>query len=341
MVGEDYGLLTGLGNAISGGLTEYKAQKDKQYNRNLQAGLLNDKGLLVNPQTGETTLSQDEQNKRDLANKTNLAGLEDFQAGNDKAIALETWNKSRLKQTQMPDMEQAYPSGKSVHDQEAFMKQYPDMLKAKAVTDARKISDDRIRAGQGLREDTIAKGAADIFDKDPTIIKYNTARNSLQRGMHTIDNPPQGKVTTQMLKEMSNDIANSLSLGAQSASNDREAQEYKNAATRWAEVKSKFTDAPEGVVSPELIDYVKQSLGRLDQGFQLNIADRGKQLGTGRAYKHTPAAQAVLDSKMQQYTAAPSAPAAPAGLLPKVGDIQDGFKFKGGDPSDQKNWEKQ
>jgi hypothetical protein len=36
---------------------------------------------------------------------------------------------------------------------------------------------------------------------------------------------------------------------------------------------------------------------------------------------------------------APAAPAAPA--APKVGAVQQGYRFKGGDPADQKNWEKQ
>jgi hypothetical protein len=39
--------------------------------------------------------------------------------------------------------------------------------------------------------------------------------------------------------------------------------------------------------------------------------------------------------------AAPTAPAAPAAPKPPaVGTVQDGYRFKGGNPADQKNWEK-
>jgi hypothetical protein len=39
--------------------------------------------------------------------------------------------------------------------------------------------------------------------------------------------------------------------------------------------------------------------------------------------------------------AAPSSAATPQSSGPKAGDIEDGYRFKGGNPADPKSWEKQ
>lgn len=151
------------------------------------------------------------------------------------------------------------------------------------------------------KDDRLVNNVYDKFDNDTLIKKYGQQKAGILRASHTLDNPPDGKVTTQLLKEVSNDIAQSLAMGAGNAESDREAQEYKNLATQWAKTMSYISNQPAGVAAPELISYLRQNLQRLDEGFGQNISIRAKEIGEGRKY-HSKAANEAISSKISQYS---------------------------------------
>lgn len=54
----------------------------------------------------------------------------------------------------------------------------------------------------------------------------------------------------------------------------------------------------------------------------------------------SPAAQKALEAAQAPHTTDVKAPAASGKLIPAAGTVQDGFRFKGGDPAKQESWEK-
>lgn len=363
MVGEDYGLLTGLGNAISGGLTEYKAQKDKQYNRNLQAGLLNDKGLLVDPNTGVTTLSPEEQNKRELANQSNLSGLENYQAGNKKAQDLEAWNKSQLKDADLTEMYGSYPTNKSVHDQEEFMKHAPDIMKAKYGVQGRELSNNRMQDSLDLRKlnmnNQIVTHANTAVTQDKVLGPYIQRADGAQKILELIDAGRKGEFATNkaLLGQLNAEIAR-LETGSQAPGLG--ASEKTEMESSSANLRSLYDKLTSGVSSVDLEPQFQQAEGmvkHLGGSYARQIDNRMKVIRAGQLQ----AAQPIFDAKHRElldnygpsfgYTpsyakkTAPAAGTAPTPAVtpppPKKGDIVEGYKFKGGAVNDENNWEKQ
>ena len=69
-------------------------------------------------------------------------------------------------------------------------------------------------------------------------------------------------------------------------------------------------------------------------GGQLSSLKQQYEVGTGRKdfdERLSPRSRQVISGM----TASPGAGA------PSIGTVQDGWRFKGGDPADKKNWEKQ
>lgn len=165
-----------------------------------------------------------------------------------------------------------------------------------------------LRQGLDLRRDTQAKQVADIFDKDELIKGFKRSQSTISNGIHTIENPPQGKITNQMLSELGMEIAKGLSGSGVAAQGTIHEQSYRTSASDLAKAMSYITGNPQDVASPQTVDYVKATLGRLNEAFGNNVANRASELAEGREYK-APNLQKTLEKKKAMYTK-------PQGLVP-------------------------
>lgn len=150
-------------------------------------------------------------------------------------------------------------------------------------------------------DDRFTQSVNDKFDSDPLIRPYIKAQDSIGRGYLTLTNPPDGKVTTQLVKEVSNDIAQSLAMGAATSADDREKQEYKGLQSKFAQIESYVSSNPQNLDAPGLVKYLKENLKRIDDAFQVNIAQRSKDLAQGRDYR-SAGAQSAVQKKLGVYS---------------------------------------
>jgi hypothetical protein len=85
-------------------------------------------------------------------------------------------------------------------------------------------------------------------------------------------------------------------------------------------------------------------LGKVDKDG--NILSEGEYKSTGNDTQDQEIIDRAMNKAIQLYNKGinPAAVKAKANAVvapvPKAGDIKGGFRFKGGDPSNQKNWEK-
>jgi hypothetical protein len=101
--------------------------------------------------------------------------------------------------------------------------------------------------------------------------------------------------------------------------------------------REEIRDAIIAASSPAQLRGVLKTFKQLLAG-QLNSLNIQYQTGTGRddfETKLSPASKRELNALNPQAPTARNAPKAPA-----VGTVQDGYRFKGGNPADAKNWEK-
>lgn len=94
-------------------------------------------------------------------------------------------------------------------------------------------------------------------------------------------------------------------------------------------------------------NYVKQDTSKAIRGFYSGEIDKvmNNEYEAKKSKAPTPTGQQQANGGVAPATAKtpatkPNTPAKPPSTGPKVGAVEDGYRFKGGDPSKQSNWEK-
>lgn len=194
--------------------------------------------------------------------------------------------------------------------------------------------------GEGVanQKDRIAASAGDHFDKDPILTKISKQKQQVDLDKHTLETAPV--LTPQIINEIQQGIANAISGGGSAGLGKTEQTEIHTAKQKIAELQQRFSSNPTPVNDPQLVEYFHGVLGRLGDAYDRNGYSRAQQIFKGRAqgYKSNPAAVQVMQDKVESYR--PSDPISTnSSSGPKVGEIDSGHKFLGGDPANPKSWE--
>lgn len=185
---------------------------------------------------------------------------------------------------------------------------------------------------------------------DSRMSPYVLVQGSLNKGMKTILNPPEGKFTKQVASDVNQEIAAALSGARASGGSDykMKAQEMDSLYEEYKNALQKITGQAQDAVPEDIKRQMFSTLEHLQKIVAENMSSHLSKLGSAAANAGNPYYHNMLIEKKKNYGAAPQGliGQAPGGVsgggapkMPKVGDIEDGHKFKGGNPADPKSWE--
>ena len=153
----------------------------------------------------------------------------------------------------------------------------------------------------GTQQDRLAAQAGEKFNNDELMKQTQKQIFQMDIDTHTIETADV--VTPQMFDEVQKGLANAVAGGRQAAVSDTQAMKMENLSTEFARFAQKVTSGVVDINSPEVKDYLVNTIARLKEGYQQNAMSRAKQLAVGAedAYSHTPRALDVVNKKVKSY----------------------------------------
>lgn len=180
----------------------------------------------------------------------------------------------------------------------------------------------------GTAQDRLAQSAQGKIHDDEIIKGAQKQINQMEIDKHTLNTAKV--ITPQMYDELTTGLANAISGGRASAVSTQERQHFDNAEKILAEIKQKVSSGVYDVNSPEVKQYLYDTIDRLGEGYRINAYARAKQkqAGAAKAYAHTPNALAALNDAVESYNPAKLAPR----LMPKDQEAVDWAMQNRGNP---------
>jgi len=201
-----------------------------------------------------------------------------------------------------------------------------------------------IRALTG--RDSLADRAFNRIHEDPVIKKAVAQLQQMDLDLHTLGDPTL-IMTPQMISEAEMGLARAIGGGgAVTAVSTQEKVEFNSIKRDLIKLRQRVTNKPTDIDSPEVKAQMIHTMKRLREAYANNIYARAQKKleGASRAYKNTPQAIEAMKEAVDSYNpdrmkyVDPNEAHGGGGGAPKVGDVVDGYKFLGGDPSKQESW---
>lgn len=168
----------------------------------------------------------------------------------------------------------------------------------------------------------------DQFNKDPVVLD---ASKKLAQNSETAQMLELARSNPAVRKTIAIDMAKAI---VPSRLNETELKAFDGSGKATDRVNQAFQDMESGTLTDENYSYLKQMIDVMQQHDKRTLLDRtehhARQYSANSGKDFTKAANDLTGGT---YT-----PAEPS--TPKVGDIVDGYVFKGGDASKQANWSK-
>lgn len=170
---------------------------------------------------------------------------------------------------------------------------------------------------------------------------FNQMSNSIDRVESALSTPV---ITKQQLAEANEAILQALTAGRKAGLAELTRSEFDSLPARLAANLQNFTGKPQDIGSREIIQHMRDIMGRIKSIAGQQALKQVDALDSGYSAYPESVARSVSEGKSKYYREKflPSALShdTPAAGAPKVGEMIDGHKFKGGDPANPASWEK-
>lgn len=326
----DYGLLGGIGNAITQGVDAY--QKERAYNQDVafkqqqqavqkqlaQTQMMN-QGYQAD-QSGNVVPTQQKQQELDLYKQG--FDLQSPHTQNTQAVA------SGMLKMVNPNVDTSFLKNMNAHEieQNGLI---PKGLTAEASLLGQTARGQFMNVKNEIAQDTQSSKAADTIHNDKRVIQLSSQLDQLERGRRILDQP---NITNQEFNDYQQEIQSAISGASGGALGKLERTEYVTLQGQLAALKQKITGKPEDAVPTEIVDRLKDLADHTKDIMSAHRVTRAQNLV--RPFAHNPAAEAAQQAAVKAYV--PQAPestgmggaGAPSG--PSVSSSQGGSQAQGG-----------
>jgi hypothetical protein len=348
---ENYGLLNNIAGGLREGLIAMQTTQNLKRQQQYQDLMLQKQGFQQD-ESGNWSMNPEEQQAEAAQRKLTLAKAQGEQQEYEPAGELETGLlRANLNKVQKGLGDQQDFSGVTSHRASQIMGLIkPDIQGSYGLANAlerlkfqQPYQDDRMDS----RHETIHGRYVKDVVADPMVNQLITTSNNLE---NAVQNFKKGGATPQEFQELQQAVRSNAGVKGTSGVDER-AETYLNSlGIRKDKFLQFLTGDPQSVMQsdPKFADQVIQlaELERQNKAKQAK-AQMEKKASSHKSFYDKPEnrdraadLQSAIDQQMEQIGGGLlSAPGSESGA-PKVGEVHDGYVFKGGDPSKKENWEK-
>lgn len=189
----------------------------------------------------------------------------------------------------------------------------------------------------GLRADTLTNRVVNDVNHDKTLQDLNAQKITIDRGIHTIENSQV--LAPQTLAELESEISKALAGKGMVAEGSIHRQTMMTAARQIAELRQQYGNQPIDMrkVSPQIVQYIQDTMKRLQEAYQGAMNDRAEQISKGKSFSNQQVQKGLQDA-VGGYKKEIGSPLGTQ-TTDKSGQVWK--KTKNGSDSDKNNWSKQ
>lgn len=350
----DYGLLGGIGQGLQAGVQAYQQAKQMRNQQELSRGLMQqgalEKGLIPVAGTEGQDIPSYQLNAGSVAKQDFDAAQ--YQSSPEFASHVKGLLNAKpslakfassVPGSMSPAQWKGDPLSEVVKGEYGFEGR---QITALRVADRNDIAREQLEE----RKNVNATHIGTAYDKNPIILQTKKTNQSLDRAESLL----YGKepITSKSFNILQQDFINAMAPGGAATEGKVNREMVETAQAQFNELQQKFGQVRDlRKEQPQVVENLKNLIKQVKGDYKEALSNEA--MNVHETYLNASSPQSVETNKRKLKTYAPEeyakrygAPgllqesASPAGT-PKVGEVQDGHVFLGGNPADPKSWKAQ